>query len=55
MIRSLAVTAYAAVTDRKGVTAAEYAILAVAIVGAVTAAVAAFGTQLTAKFSGILS
>lgn len=54
MIRNLVAVAYAAVTDRKGVTAAEYAILAVAIIGAVALAVAAFSTKLTAKFTGIL-
>jgi Flp pilus assembly pilin Flp len=36
------------------VTAAEYAILAVAIVGAVGTAVTAFGGKLLTKFSGIL-
>jgi pilus assembly protein Flp/PilA len=39
--------------DRKGVTAAEYAVLAVGIIGVVTAAVAAFGTALTTRFSTI--
>ena len=45
----------AAVTDRKGVTAAEYAILAVGLVVAVGAALTAFGPLLTAKFTAILS
>ena len=44
----------ASAADRKGVTAAEYAVMAVAIVAAVTAAVAAFGPTLTAKMGGIL-
>jgi len=46
--------AIAALRDRKGVTAAEYAILAAAIVIAVGAAVTAFSTNLTAKFTALL-
>ena len=46
--------ALATFRNRKGVTAAEYAILAVAIVGAVGAAMAAFGPALTAAFRGLL-
>ncbi|MFC7478330.1 hypothetical protein ACFQS7_28610 [Dankookia sp. GCM10030260] len=53
MIRSLVATAAAAVADRKGVTAAEYAILAVAIVGAVGTAMAAFAPLMLAKFNAI--
>ncbi len=40
--------------DRRGVTAMEYAIMGAAIVGAVTAAVAAFAPQLTAKFAALV-
>ncbi|WP_458094599.1 Flp family type IVb pilin [Roseomonas sp. WA12] len=46
--------AVATFRNRKGVTAAEYAILAVAIVGAVGAAVTAFKPLLVAKFSELL-
>lgn len=47
-------TARRALTDRKGVTAAEYAVLATAIVGAVTAAVILFKPLLEAKFTGLM-
>lgn len=40
-------------SDRKGVSAAEYAILAVGIVIVVGAAVAAFGPELTEAFTAI--
>ena len=40
-------------SDRKGVSAAEYAILAVGVVIVVGGAVAAFGTDLTAAFNAI--
>lgn len=43
----------AAVADRKGVSAAEYAILAVAVVIIVGLAASAFGPQLVAAFSNI--
>jgi Flp pilus assembly pilin Flp len=43
-----------ALADRKGVTAAEYAVLATAIVAAVTAAVLAFGPLLTGKFEALM-
>jgi Flp pilus assembly pilin Flp len=46
-------TARQAVTSRKGVTAAEYAVLATAIVGAVTAAVLAFKPLLASAFTGL--
>lgn len=46
-------TAIAATVDRKGVSAAEYAVLAAAIILAVGAAVTAFGPTLTAKFTGM--
>lgn len=55
MIRALLATAQAAAADRKGVTAAEYAILAVAIVGAVATAMAAFGPLLLARFQAIFA
>ncbi|MGG5887104.1 hypothetical protein ACLF3G_08160 [Falsiroseomonas sp. HC035] len=44
-----------ALADRKGVTAAEYAVLATAIVVAVGLAVAALQPLLVAKFSGLMS
>lgn len=43
-----------AIADRRGVTAAEYAVMAVALVAAVGAAVSAFGPRLTAAMSGLL-
>jgi pilus assembly protein Flp/PilA len=43
----------AAVTDRKGVTAAEYAILAVGIVVAVGTAATAFSGAISTALSGI--
>lgn len=54
MTRSVISVARATINDRKGVTAAEYAILAVAIIGAVGLAVAAFSTKLTEKFTNLL-
>jgi pilus assembly protein Flp/PilA len=54
MIRSLFASAAAAVADRKGVTAAEYAVLAVGIVLVVSVAAAALGTRLTTTFTSIL-
>lgn len=53
MIRIAFAAAAAAATDRKGVTAAEYAILAVGIVIAVGAAVTAFAPVLKGKLEGI--
>lgn len=44
----------AAVTDRRGVTAAEYAVMAGAIVLAVAAAVNAFGPTLKTKLETLL-
>jgi pilus assembly protein Flp/PilA len=41
--------------DRKGVTAAEYAVLAAAIVGVVALAAASLGTEITNKFANIMS
>jgi Flp pilus assembly pilin Flp len=40
--------------DEKGASAVEYAILVAAIIAVVGTAVAAFGTDLTAKFSGLI-
>lgn len=40
--------------DERGVSALEYAILAGVIVAAVAAALASFGTDLTAVFDGLL-
>jgi Flp pilus assembly pilin Flp len=40
--------------DRRGVTAAEYAVMAVALVAAVGAGVAAFAPRLLAAMSGLL-
>jgi Flp pilus assembly pilin Flp len=53
MIRSLFASTAAAVADRKGVTAAEYAILAVAIVGAVAAGASYLDTGLKSAFTGL--
>lgn len=44
----------ATLQNRKGVTAAEYAILGVAIVVVVGTAAAALGSRLTTKFGSIL-
>ena len=46
-------TLWAAVADRKGVTAAEYAILAVGIVIIVGSAVVAFGPTLSTAFQAV--
>jgi len=43
-----------AVSDRRGVTAAEYAVMAVALVAAVGAAVAAYAPRLQGTFKGLL-
>jgi pilus assembly protein Flp/PilA len=53
MIRSLIASAAAALTDRKGVTAAEYAVLAAGIVVAVGLAATAFSTKLQAAFTAL--
>lgn len=50
VIRSIIVTT----ASRKGVTAAEYAVMAVALVAAVGAGVAAFAPRLLAAMSGLL-
>ncbi|MBL6457169.1 hypothetical protein JMJ55_17675 [Belnapia sp. T6] len=51
MIHSLIASAAAALQSRKGVTAAEYAVLATGIVAAVGAAAIAFGGRLSTVFS----
>lgn len=53
MIRIAFAAAAAAVTDRKGVTAAEYAVLAAAIVLGVSAAVVVFVGELKTAFTGM--
>ncbi|SDE37643.1 Flp family type IVb pilin [Belnapia rosea] len=53
MIRFLMTSAISTLKDRKGVTAAEYAVLAAGIVIAVGGAATAFGPTLTAAFTGL--
>ena len=53
MIPSLLRRVVGAASDRKGVTAAEYAILAVGIVIIVGAAATAFGPQLKTAFQNV--
>jgi Flp pilus assembly pilin Flp len=53
MLRTFAGRAVAVLTSRKGVSAAEYAILAVGIIVAVGAAVASFQGELTGIFADI--
>lgn len=53
MIRQLLTAAVATLQDRKGVTAAEYAVLAVGIVVVVGVAATSLGTELTTKFAAI--
>lgn len=53
MIRKFLASIRGAASDRKGVTAAEYAILAVGVVIIVGSAVALFAPQLTAAFSQV--
>jgi pilus assembly protein Flp/PilA len=55
MIRTLIATATAALKDRKGVTAAEYAVLATGIVVVVAGAASGLGTRITGVFSGLLA
>lgn len=43
-----------AITDRRGVTAAEYAVMAVALVAAVTAGVGALAPRLLAVMGGLV-
>ncbi|MBW6396802.1 Flp family type IVb pilin [Roseomonas sp. HJA6] len=53
MIRKFLASLHLAVVDRKGVTAAEYAVLAVGIVIVVAAAAATFGTKLSDVFTAL--
>lgn len=53
MIRNIFHSARAAAADRKGVTAAEYAILAVGIVIIVGAGVTTFSGQMTGLFTSL--
>lgn len=53
MIRNFVASVRAALSDRKGVSAAEYAILAVAVVIIVGVAASAFGPQLRTAFTNI--
>ncbi len=53
MFKTALILARHAVTNRKGVTAAEYAVLAAGIVLAVAAAATAFGPVLKGKFTSI--
>jgi pilus assembly protein Flp/PilA len=53
MIRTAFAAAAAAVKDRKGVTAAEYAVLATGIVLAVGLAASALGTKISGIFGQI--
>jgi len=53
MIRNFLASLFAAASDRKGVTAAEYAILAVAVVIIVGIAATQFGNSLVAAFTAI--
>ncbi|WP_198369962.1 Flp family type IVb pilin [Roseomonas rosulenta] len=53
MIRKFLASIRSAASDRKGVTAAEYAILAVGVVIIVGSAVTLFAPQLTGAFSNI--
>ncbi|MBN8892355.1 MAG: hypothetical protein J0H91_18895 [Rhodospirillales bacterium] len=42
-------------SDRRGVTALEYAVVGAVVVGAVATAFASFGTALSDKLAGLLS
>ena len=53
MIRKFLASLRGASADRKGVTAAEYAILAVGVVIIVGSAVTLFGTQLRTAFQNV--
>jgi Flp pilus assembly pilin Flp len=55
MIRYMMNVLSAAMRDRKGVTALEYAILAVAILGAVAAAGTVLSGDISTAFGGIAS
>jgi len=53
MIRKFLASIHGAASDRKGVTAAEYAVLAVGVIVVVAAAVGTFGGDLSAAFTRI--
>ena len=53
MINIIIAAASRAITDRRGVTAAEYAVLATGIVVAVGLAATSFGSRISAVFAGI--
>lgn len=53
MIRYVLNTLTAAIKDRKGVTALEYGVLAVAIIGGVSVAATSLGTSLSGLFSRV--
>ncbi|MGG5807651.1 Flp family type IVb pilin [Falsiroseomonas sp. CW058] len=53
-MRTTAALILATLRDRKGVTAAEYAVLAVGVVAVVATAASALGTRLSTVFSGIV-
>ena len=53
MIRNFVASIFAAASDRKGVTAAEYAILAVAVVIIVGVAATQFGNALISAFAAV--
>ena len=55
MLTSLIIRAQAALTDRRGVTAAEYAVLAVGIVLVVATAAALLGNGISSTFSKVVS
>jgi pilus assembly protein Flp/PilA len=42
-------------SDRRGVTALEYAVVAAVVIAAVVAAFGTFGTEVTSKMTGILT
>lgn len=55
MLTNLILRAQSALTDRKGVTAAEYAVLAVGIVLVVATAAALLGNGISTTFSKVIS
>jgi Flp pilus assembly pilin Flp len=55
MIQYMLVLLSATMRDRKGVSSLEYAILAFGIIGAVTLALANFGTGLSGIFADIIA
>lgn len=55
MLTTLYVRLQSALTDRKGVTAAEYAVLAVGIVLVVATAASLLGTAISRTFSKVIA